>query len=414
LGEVDGSGRERFNEQVKLSIVCSSRAGALTRRLRERLQRNLGIETLVIEEDDAPVWETWEEGAAADAMLIVLDGANAPAPVRRENWDALLAYDGTPPAAFLRLEDCAYPPLLERRKFIGPGDMPAHERQVERWVAALLPECPDVEPEPVNAAYPEEWWEQLADRPGQAVTDDADAAHAFAHAARRHFQGVVWVGGQDRPAAVVKAELEYRLRGERMLAVVAHIDKPLPLDETRHSVIQVRGAIPAGEADSLLGACYGPVFPGWFAEKLGANVRGAVLLDRKRELYRMRVRPKAPGAARQAHLECLAAEFGQWKTDPARCRELLGEVAAALDYGLAADWDRAHVLCRRAAFVLLGYGRRREGIRLFHRLLLAAEERGDTDAAAEARHELSWLTDEDAPPRQEIGTGEQMTLNLLA
>ena len=383
---------------MKLSIVCSSRAAALTRRLRERLQRNLGVETLVVEEDDAPIWETWEEGAANDALLIVLDGSNAPGPVRRESWDALLAHDGAPPAAFLRLEDCAYPPLLERRRFFGPAEIPVHERQIERWVAGLLPEFADVEPEPVNASFPEEWWEQLADRPGQAVTSDPDAAQAFAHAARRHFQGVIWLGAQERPAPIVKAELDYRLRGGRMLAVLAHVDKPLSLDESRHSIIQVRGPVPAGEADTLLGVCYGPVFPGWFAEKLGADTRGAILLDRKRGLYRMPVRPKAPDAARQAHLEALAAEFVHWKSDPARCRELLGEIAAALDHGFAKDWDRSHVLCRRAAFVLLGYGRRREGIRLLHRLLLAADERGDADTAADARHELSWLTDEDAPP----------------
>ena len=62
--------------------------------------------------------------------------------------------------------------------------------------------------------------------------------------------------------------------------------------------------------------------------------------------------------------------------------------------------------------MLLQDGRRREGIRLLHRLLVEAEEHGDTEAAADARHELSWLTDEDEPALAGTTGGEQLVFDL--
>ena len=129
-------GEERFNRVVRLSICCSSRAAAIAARLARRLERNLGIRTLLVEEDSAPVWETWEEGAAADAVLILLDGVSAPEPLRLQEWKGLVDHDGDPPIAFARLEECAYPKLLERRIFFPADDGPALDRAVERWLAA--------------------------------------------------------------------------------------------------------------------------------------------------------------------------------------------------------------------------------------------------------------------------------------
>ena len=59
-----------------------------------------------------------------------------------------------------------------------------------------------------------------------------------------------------------------------------------------------------------------------------------------------------------------------WKEAPEPCRALLAEVPAAIQHGFAQDWTRGTELCRRAAFLLLQVGRRREGIRLLHRLLV--------------------------------------------
>jgi hypothetical protein len=99
-----------------------------------------------------------------------------------------------------------------------------------------------------------------------------------------------------------------------------------------------------------------------------------------------------------------------WKSDPAHARAVLAEVPGALEHGFLYDWTRASELARRAAYLLLADGRRREGVRLFHRLLLEAESHGDAEMAADAAHELSWLTDEEAPERPVTVSGEQMGL----
>ena len=364
--------------------------------LAARLERNLEIRTLLVQEDAVPVSETWEEGAAADAILILLDGLTAPPPLRREDWKGLIDHDGVPPVAFVRAEECAYPKLLERRPFFPAGAQ--LDRAVEAWMVAMLPSQPGIDPAPVPAAVPDDWWSQLVDAPGHIETTDVDAAQAFAHSARKHFQAVVWLGCAGRESALIRAELEWRAPQGRVLAVLAHLDRPLKLPPSRHSVLQVIGAVPDGDADAALGACYAPVFPGSLAIEIGADLSQGVPLDRDATLYRLRATPAASPATRQLHLEALQRRFQHWRQRPDLVLPLVSEVPAALAHGFSHDWDRAAELCRRTAFLLLGAGRRREGIRLFHRLLLEAEERGDSDTAEEARHELSWLTGEDDEP----------------
>lgn len=365
-------------------------------RLATRLERNLDVRALLVEEDSASVSETWEEGAAADAVLLFLDGLSAPPPLRRDDWTGLIDHAGAPPIAFVRWEECAYPKLLERRPFFPPDAQ--LDRAVETWVAAMLPGLPGIEPAPIAASVPDEWWTRLVDAPGTLETADIDAAQSFAHAARKHFQAVTWIGCAGREPALIRAELDWRAPEGRVLAVLAHADRPLKLPPSRHSFLQVIGPVPKGVDRTPLGACYAPVFPGSLAVELGADLTQAVPLDTGAALYRLRTAPPAALDLRQRHLEVLQRRFQHWRQQPDQVLPLVAEVPAALVHGFQNDWDRAAELCRRTAFLLLGAGRRREGIRLFHRLLLEAEDHGDTEVAEEARHELSWLIDEDDEP----------------
>jgi hypothetical protein len=267
-----------------------------------------------------------------------------------------------------------------------------------------------VEPAGLAAPFPSEWWEDLVDQPGRAETEDADAAHAFAHAVRGHFQSVLWIGCAGREPALIRAELDHRLGDGRALAVLAYVNKPVKLPAGRHSYLVIQGGLPEGDGDALLGACYGPLFPGWLAKELGADLSAGVLLDAGAGLYRLRQKPATTDAHRQLHLEALNGRFGKWKSDPGPAQTLLAEVPAALEHGFVHDWARASELCRRAGYLLLAEGRRREGVRMFHRLLLEAEAHGDAEVAADAAHELSWLTDEEAPDRPATVSGEQLGL----
>jgi len=399
---------------MRLSICCSSRSAAASTRLARRLERNLGIRTLLIEEDEVPVSETWEEGAASDAVLVLLDAVSAPAPIRVEAWKSLINHDGNPPIAFARFENCAYPKLLERRRFFPSDDLIVLERAVERWLTAQLPVLPGISPAAVETEIPEDWWASLADQPGSVTTPDIAAAQAFAHHAAGHFQGVVWIGCAGREAPVIRAELDHRTAGEgRWLAVLAHLDKPLKLPESRNSYLQVLGVPPKSALHNPIGACYAPCFPGWFARKLGGDLSMATLVDAANDMYRLASVPLLDPKTQARHLHSIHGYFKSWKTHPVPCRDLLNEVPAAIQYGFEQDWTCAAEVCRRAAFLLLNDGRRREGIRLMHRLMVEAEARGDSETAADARHELSWLTDEEDPERRKvIVAGEQLSLLL--
>jgi hypothetical protein len=380
----------------------------LAGRIAARLERNLGVQTLLVHEDEVPVSETWEEGTGSDAVLVLLDSVSAPKPLDVRAWKGLTEHAGAPPVAFVRLEECAYPKLLERRRFFAGGDA---ERSVERWVVSLMDALPGITIEPHDAPFPEEWWIELADQPGMAITADVGAAHAFAARAAGHFQSVLWIGGEGREAAVIRAELEYRRKTGRSLIILAHLAKPLVLDPDSNSVLQVTGT-PAPGGESALGACYGPIFPGWLAREMGVSFDGAYLLDEKKDLYRLAGRPVPTDAEKARHFEIVEKQIRGVKKKPKQCRTILGEVAGALDYGFAQEWDKAARLAKRAANLLREDGRRRESARLYNRLLVEAEERGDEETAAEAKHELSWLTEDSEAPAADTIAGQQMSFDL--
>lgn len=388
---------------MRLSICCSPGAVAIAERLSARLRQNLEIDTLVVAEDEVPVSETWEEGAAAQAVLILMDAVSAPPPFRREAWNGIIEHNGEPSLAFVRLEECAYPKLLERRRFL-PAEAPELDRAVESWLAGLLPAHPGIAPAICEAAFSEEWWETLADRPGQAVTEDAAAAHAFARQARGQFQGVVWIGCAGREPAVIKAELEHRAGDARLLVVLSHVAKPLNIPPSRHSLLQIQAPAPHS------GPCYAPGFPGWLARDLNIDLSFAVPLDEQGGLYRAIAPFPVDDELRARHLTLIDRYFASWKKKPAPCRDLLPEVSAALDYGFTADWPRARQLCRRAAELYRADARRRECARLYHRLQIEALEHGDDETAADAAHQLSWLTDEDLPAQPQTVAADQLSL----
>lgn len=398
---------------MQLSICCSSRARDVAAHLTLRLEKNLGVQTLLVEEDAVSVSETWEEGAAGDAILILLDGLSAPPPLRREAWTGLIDHEDSPPVAYSVLGECAYPKLLERRRFLPATDALALERAAEKWIVSLMPAVEGIAAAPCHGVVPEDWQGLLVDQPGEVHTEDVAAAQAFAHATASHFQGVLWLGCAGREPALIRSELEYRLRGEgRRLVVLAHAEKPIKTSGGPHSYVQVLGQ-PAAAGDAAAGACYAPRFPGWLARELGSSLAGAIALDAGAGLFRLTNAVPTTDAHRQHHLEIVHRHFQHWRSNPEPCSELVAEVPAAIQHGFHRDWQRGTELCRRTAYFLIAEGRRREGIRLWHRLLLEAEERQDAENAEIARHELSWLTDEEGEPvRAVTAEAVQMALEL--
>ena len=89
---------------MRLALCHSALQNTFARGLIERLARNLDIVSLTIEADSSPAHEAWEQGAACDALLLILDSVSAPGPVKRQDWEGLLEHSGELPVAVLRLE----------------------------------------------------------------------------------------------------------------------------------------------------------------------------------------------------------------------------------------------------------------------------------------------------------------------
>src|SRR5947199_8880541 len=123
---------------MQLGICCSPLQRQLALRLTNRLTRNLGITTVIVADESAPLMESVEQASASDPVLLMLDRGSAPGPVKRDDWQSLLDHTGTPPVATLKLEHCFYPKLLERSRFFAPnGNELEAGRWLERWLVSI-------------------------------------------------------------------------------------------------------------------------------------------------------------------------------------------------------------------------------------------------------------------------------------
>jgi hypothetical protein len=386
-----------------LTICCSAESVAMARLLASRLERNLAIvPQVVVGEDPAPI--LWEEGAISGAVLMLLDSSTAPKPFRRQEWQPLLAHieaRKAPAIGFVRIEECAYPPLIERKGFFsGPEQA---ERSVERWVIPMLRRQPGLVPDATGADIPAEWWSELVDRPGRLTlpADAAERVQQFAHAAAPHFQSVAWIGCARRTRDAIQGEAEHRVRGDRTLIVLAHERPGLAIAGARCSVIGFAGPRTQRREETAfaesVGACYAPLFPEWLAREIagesncGFDAFATVVHDGRR-LFRANHVYASSAAARRRHYEIVASAFHHWRSQPDMCRELLYEVPGAADYGFDHAWTNAAEMCQRAAYLLLTEERRAEAAALFQMVAEQAALRGDTAIHQHARHELSWLT----------------------
>jgi hypothetical protein len=392
---------------MQLGLCCSSLQRAFAQNLQERLERNLGVSTLIVEEDSAPVSAVWEQASAADAVLLLLDSISAPGPVKRDDWESLLAHPGAPPVAMLRLGPCHYPKLLERRLFVASSSPPlAAERWVESWLVKMMTRHEQgIDAAPVSAPVPADWWERLVDRPGIcfAGAGDIAAAQALAHQAHGHFQGVFWIGCQHRPSIGILGEIEHWSRtAERLLFVLVSPGWPLDFPGSRHSYLVLEGELPPIQSgDSLapwVGVCQGHGFPASLIDlMLGPRPDWqplATVLDRDRRLYRTDGQYTANQEAEERHLTVLEETFRAWRNHSLLCSELIAEAASAVRYGFQRHLPVARDLCLQLALFLLSGKRTPEAVFWLRMLTEEADRQSDLATARRARHELSWLVDD--------------------
>lgn len=423
---------------MQLGICCSPLQHQFAVRLANRLSRNLGITTVIISDESAPLMESWEQASASDAVLLMLDGKSAPGPVKRDDWQPLLEHNGAPPVATLKLEPCFYPKLLERSRFFAPnGNELEAERWVERWLVSATSAGASAEVKRISSVdsaaigSTARWWTNAVDTPGRLTltSSDIDAVQSFACEAGSHFRGVVWIGCEGLPPETLAAEVEFQsaaVADGRLLFVLVHAapDMAIPpalAGETRHSIVVVEAGsetIAAASAErpieAWIGACRKSGFPGMMLDlMLGTERRheweslvSPLTLDRR--WYRPRGGMASNPETCQRHLEALQELFRARRRQPDLCRELIGEAAWAIHR----NGPSSNELCLDLALFLLAEQRVAEALTWLRILAATADEQDEF--AIQAREELRWLVDEFGSYRrpQPIVSGEQVQFDF--
>jgi len=340
---------------VTITIVCSARAVPLAEQWKQRFRRNFGALVEIV--SGLPACEAAEEGAGKDAVIVLLDGENAPEPFVLSDWKAMLQRVAF---AYVRLEACGYPALLERRAtFFGEPD----ERRLEQWLIGLLPDRLRPPLEARGLTVPSAWWLSLVDRPGRidVEADEIETVRQFATDAGAHFQGVAWIVCGDRSMRAVEGEIEHAVGGSRMLVIVSHVtpDEFVELPRGFHSLIVIRGYARAFE------------------------------ISHPPEALALRKDP----ARHFAHVAAVP-DIERW----------LFELPVAMEHGLA------DVAYHRAIRFLTAAGRKQEAVELLKELKRGAERWGDSEVAAEAEDRLHWLTDSGGVRKVIDDSAQQQTL----
>lgn len=419
---------------MQLGICCSPLQHQLAARLSTRLARNLGITTVIVADEHAPLMESWEQASASEAVLLMLDRRSAPGPVKRDDWQSLLEHTGAPPVATLKLEHCFYPKLLERSRFFAAnGDELEAERWVERWLVSLPSAEAGTEINRIlsagNSNIPAEWWAKTVDTPGVLTLTPSyiDAVQTFACEAGSHFQGVVWIGCEGVPPEALTAEIEFRCAAAgsgRLLFVLVHAEPDLVIPtrcagEPRHSFVIVEGhpeeVVDGNPIEAWIGACRPSGFPVAMLDlMLGQERRHeweplVSPLTADRRWFRPRSAMTPNREACQRHLEALQDLFRGWRRRPELCRELAGEATWAIQRDRLASSGE---LCLDVALFLLAEKRMAEAV-TWLRILASTTDEQD-EFAIQAREELRWLVDEFGSYRrpQPIESGEQVSLDF--
>ncbi len=451
-----------------------STAEAIAARLEACAEVRPWLEPCVL--PDRAIPELWDRGMASAAIIALLSPASVRARVQREEWAGLLEHveaNGSPPVACVKLDDCAYPKMLERRRFFTwTGDGFETLRDLERWAIALHPpaaERLDLAPVPgfegrdleIDALFA-----ALVDAPGQAALLNPEPASGktalaqeFARLASRHFREVYWADcGTNHPERIhndlreqagTAAFLEHRVlvvldnvTGEdQLLADSARasilVTSRLPALRSRYREFHLDSSAPpdaypvAAESDAgrlleTLRACG----PHAAAVSIAANAAGlfeenarsaaaslvegghAVRFDLAGKRIRLSY-PQPADPSRQAALaETVADAIERWRLDGALAADALPEAATAIEWGFENHWPLAVRLSQCLFTYLRARNRDDEARRVMERLAGAAESRGDETARKEADWELSWMASGSAPPQRQQDSGQQLALDF--
>ncbi len=200
----------------------AEKAAAVEARLRTSAGARVSIEECDSREGAIPF--VWDQGLSSAAIVLLLSPGCVPKPLKLGDWNPLIEHALTgsrSPVISVLTAPCAYPKLLERRRFFaweGAGSQAL--REIERIAQSLLPppETASLElaPRPWFAGREEEMetlWRAVADQPGVALirggarSGKTALAQEFARRARRQFREIHWIRCGGASPAYLAGEL---------------------------------------------------------------------------------------------------------------------------------------------------------------------------------------------------------------
>jgi len=342
------------------------------------LERGADVRVFLEEGSLAPgqdLAEKAREARTADTVLVLFSRHSLPSPWPRARWEAALVHEPAAEGvriAFLRLDDCAPPRVLEPRFDLENSSL-AGLRALKRWVrrAALFLDpspCPRV---PGSELDLELLGAALADRPGSDLAPSLELALDFADSFRQDFDSVLRLDCGARSLASLAgdlaAQLDLRLEG----------DLANNLERLREFCTSRRFLLIFAEA--------GSAGPAW---ELAFGGRCSTLFV------------EGPSAMPPATGDLVAAQH-----------------ALALAQ-TTADWTE---ICRSARLgrrLTRDAGRLAECYEMMEQWYVAAESRGDPHVLDEAAREMVWILEawgsqEEAARldfRRSLESGDQMML----
>ena len=424
---------KRMCSHPVLSICGASAAEGV---VRARLEQFSQLQISSLASDDVPVSETWEEGLGTAGILVLLHPDAMPPKPSRQYWGSMIDYAGPQPIAFVHCGAREYPAVFERRTFFR---WPTDQRAIERWVVKLMPRPAGTNVAPATGVVSEDLWTTLVDRPGVffltggPATGKSRMAQAFAHAARGHFQSMLWIGCGGRSTEALANEIVRRLPSGRTLLVLDDLREPMALPGAPHSVL-VTSREPLGEGEWLdledryplpalagtameqaIAVCFAPDFPLSLVREIAGDPAAlpgdaAELLEAGRDRYRAIVAPPPTKAVAARHCYAVLQRFRHWRAQTERCAEVEYELEAALAFAFTCQWEDAIDLCRAASDYFGEAGRQPDGVAILQRLLAEAEGRGDRVTIAIAKEKLSWVIDAEGEPLPVTHPGDQLFL----
>ncbi len=407
----------------------------------------------------------WDGGSSSTAILLLLSSNSLPQSYPIGEWQPLLKHlegNASPDVGAVLLDSCAFPKLLERKRFFRWSDSSNDIlRRIERWIVGLhRDDQPSCAPAPLPWFRGREQelaalWSALVDESGMVVlmnpqprSGKSALAQEFARLASGHFRDIVWHGSGDLrtflprhrqllvlddlendPPAVAceqgrasvlitsrRRDLNFPPHA-RIIEIdfLDHADPvELPSDPSEIKLLEAMSvcrpqSVPLQLASRIAGLNDSD------APNIAARLAARRLIDPVESTgtyFRLIQGTDPTDALRLRHSQMLHKSFSDWRKQPEACRIFLGELDTGFEWALVSDWTLATRFAAHGFAFLRSEERLPEAIRLYSRLRDAARERNDEETVQNCSEELAWISDGQGATRSIYVSTDQMKLEF--